>query len=101
MLSKVPSSLPSVSASLKLFCFYPCACSIPTSHPILGVLPGLRLSGVFFSYRAMDGRTHVKQKRAGFIRRATLEEIYGHGQWSNVLAALLMPNPTNFRFSTS
>ena len=45
------------------------------------MLPGLRLSGVFFSYRAMDGRTHVKQKRAGFIRRATPEETHGRGRW--------------------
>jgi hypothetical protein len=47
------------------------------------VLPGSRLSDVFFSYHAYrgGGRTHVKQKRAGCIRKATNEETYGHGRW--------------------
>jgi hypothetical protein len=47
------------------------------------VLPGSRLSDAFYSYHAYrrGGRTHVKQKRAGCIRKATPEETYGHGRW--------------------
>jgi hypothetical protein len=48
-----------------------------------GVLPGSRLSDVFYSFSAYrrGGRTHVKQKRVGCIRKATSEETYGHGRW--------------------
>jgi hypothetical protein len=55
----------------------------PHLAPYDGVPPGSRLSDVFFSYHAYcgGGRTHVKQKRAGYIRKATSEDIYGHGRW--------------------
>jgi hypothetical protein len=55
----------------------------PYLGPYGGVLPGSRLSDAFFSYHAYrsGARTHVKKKRADCIRKATIEEVYGHGRW--------------------
>ena len=55
----------------------------PYLAPYDGVQPGSRLSDAFFSYHVYraGGRSHVKQKRAGCIRKATPEETYGHGRW--------------------
>jgi hypothetical protein len=55
----------------------------PYLAPYDGVLQGSRLSDAFFSYHAYrgGGRSHVKQKRAGCIRKATDAEVYGQGRW--------------------
>jgi hypothetical protein len=55
----------------------------PYLAPYDGVLQGSRLSDVCYSYHVYRGgaSTHVKQKRAGCIRKATPAEVYGHGRW--------------------
>jgi len=61
----------------------------PYFAPFDGVLPGSRLSDVFFSFHTYRGgaRTHVKQKRVGCFRKATKPEVYGHARWRLVRAS--------------
>jgi hypothetical protein len=63
----------------------------PYLAPYDGVLPGSLLSDAFFSYHAYrgGGRTHVKQKRAGYIRKATPVESYDHDLRVSISSLLL------------
>jgi hypothetical protein len=48
-----------------------------------GATPGTSLSNVFFSLHSQrsGAETHVTRQRAGCFRKATKEEVYGHGRW--------------------
>jgi hypothetical protein len=55
----------------------------PYLKPYDGVLPGSRLSDVFYSFQVYrrGGNSPVKQQRVGCIRKATKSETYGHARW--------------------
>jgi hypothetical protein len=55
----------------------------PYLLPYDGATPGTRLANVFFSLHSYrDGAaTHVTRHRVGCWRKATKEEVYGHGRW--------------------